>query len=118
MPRDPFAPGGYDAETGRGSVLVELVVPAISSPPAGGSERETRLLNPHVRFVEQQRNGYVLLDVTPERAQAEWHLVATVRQPSAEVTLAGSLQTRSGQPWLEAAPEPSVARQGLAPPAR
>lgn len=118
VPRDPFAPGGYDPETGSGSVLVELVAPAISSPPAGGSERQTLTLNPHVKFAEQQRNGYLLLDVTPERAQAEWHLVATARQPSAEVAVAASLQTLAGRPWLQPAPAPTVARQGVPAPAR
>ena len=118
VPRDPFAPGAYDPESGRGSRLVELVTPPLSSPPRGNSEREIRLLNPHVKFSEQQRNGYLLLDVTPERAQAEWHLVPTVRQPSAEVTVGASLLTLSGQPWLRPAAAPSVARDTLPAPAR
>ncbi|MEY4549187.1 MAG: Phospholipase precursor [Pseudomonadota bacterium] len=118
VPRDPFAPGAYDPESGRGSRLVELVTPPLSSPPRGNSEREIRLLNPHVKFSEQQSHGYLLLDVTPERAQAEWHLVPTVRQPGAEVTVAASLQTLSGQPWLQSAAAPSVARDRLPAPAR
>ncbi len=118
VPRDPFTPGAYDPESGSGSRLVELVAPALSSPARGDPELQIRALNPHVKFSEQQRQGYLLLDVTPERAQAEWHLVATVRQLSAEVTLAGALQTLSGRPWLEPALEPTLARSSLPAPAR
>jgi alkaline phosphatase D len=118
VPREPFAPGGYQPATGQGSRLVELVTPSLSSPPRGDSELEIRTLNPHVKFSEQQRHGYVLLDVTPERVQAEWHLVPTVRQRSAESTIAASLQTLSGKPWLQPAALATTARDGLPAPAR
>jgi len=116
--RDPFEPSGYDPETGRGSRLVEFVAPAVSSPAAGTSEQSILATHPHVKFTDQFRQGYLLLDVTPARALAEWHLVPTVREPSAEVEVSAVLQTLSGQPHLIAADGPSRARSPLPAPAR
>ena len=116
--RDPFDPSRYDPETGRGSLLVELVTPALSSPASGISEQSIRATHPHVKFAEQFRQGYLLLDVTAERALGEWHLVPTVRERSAALALGALLQTRAGQPHLVPAAEPSVARSPLPAPAR
>jgi len=90
---DPFDRRAYDPDTGRGSRAVELVTPGITSPGIGAPERARTLseayrrANPHVRFVDLHRRGYVLLDVTEERAQAEWYHLATVRERSDEETL-------------------------------
>ncbi|MEO8183226.1 MAG: alkaline phosphatase D family protein [Deltaproteobacteria bacterium] len=116
--RDPFDRDGYDPETGRGSQLVELVTPAVSSPAAGTPEQSIVATHPHVKFTDQFRQGYLLLDVTAERTLAEWHLVPTVRVRSAEVEVSAVLQTLSGQPHLIAAAGPSVARSALPAPAR
>jgi alkaline phosphatase D len=116
--RDPFDSKLYDPDTGRGSLLVELVAPAVSSPAAGTPEQSIRATHPHVKFVEQFRQGYLLLDVTPERVLGEWHLVPTVRQRSAAVEVAAQLQTFAGQPHLVPALAPSLARSPLPAPAR
>ena len=82
VPRNPF--NGYDPTTGAGSVAVEFVTPAISSPPFFASaelrERAAKLrpLARHLKFLEGERNGYTLLDVTRDRIQAEWYHVPTV----------------------------------------
>jgi alkaline phosphatase D len=84
VPRNPWT--GYDPTTGAGSVAVELVTPAISSPPFFATpelrERAARLrpLARHLKFLEGEHNGYTLLDVTRDRIQAEWYHVPTVTQ--------------------------------------
>lgn len=78
---DPFAGHSDDA------LGVELVTPAVTSP---GIESETRAalaaaslqsLLPHLDFVEFYHRGYVLLDIKPERIQAEWWVVDNVESP-------------------------------------
>ena len=118
VPRDPFQLSGYDPETGRGSQLVEFVTPAVSSPASGTPEQSILATHPHVKFTDQFRQGYLLLDVTAERTLAEWHLVPTVRERSAEVEVSAVLQTLAGQPHLIAAEGPSLARSPLPAPAR
>ncbi|MFO7179869.1 MAG: alkaline phosphatase D family protein [Pseudomonadota bacterium] len=91
---DPYDVRAYDPETGRGSRAVEIVTPGITSPGVSDARRAAALAtayrrtHPHVRFVELHRRGYVILDVTHERAQAEWYHLSTVLEPSDEETLA------------------------------
>ena len=82
VPRSPFR--GYTPATGAGSLAVELVTPAISSPPlfAGAGMREAttllRLAAPHLKFLDGENRGYVLLDIDAKRLQADWYLVPGV----------------------------------------
>ena len=86
VPRNPWT--GYDPTTGAGSVAIELVTPAISSPPFFSSpelRQRAATLRPlarHLKFLEGEHNGYTLLDITRERIQAEWYHVPTVAQRS------------------------------------
>lgn len=79
----------YQPSTGAGSLAVELVTPAISSPPlfsiAGVRERAPFLLlaMPHIKYLEGDSRGYVLMDVTGERLIAEWYFVPTVTERTA-----------------------------------
>jgi alkaline phosphatase D len=82
VPRRPLR--GYTGSTGQGSLAVELVTPAISSPPlfASASMRDStsllQLVAPHLKFVEGDHRGYVLLDVTKGRLQSSWYHVPAV----------------------------------------
>ena len=79
---NPWAAAGSAAAR---ALAVEVVTPAISSAPlfADATLRERALLlrakAPHVKFLDGDSNGYVVLDITRERLQAEWHFVSTVR---------------------------------------
>lgn len=91
----PFAvglsqdPPTYDGNTQAGSVAVEFATPSITSANfdenvgAGVSQileyQINRPLagvninpNPHMRFVDLDRHGYFILDITKERAQADY----------------------------------------------
>jgi alkaline phosphatase D len=86
VPRNPF--GGYQPATGNGSMAVEIVTPAVSSPPLYSIEgvREAapllRFALPHVKYLEGDNRGYVLLEVTPSQLTADWYHVATVAERS------------------------------------
>jgi alkaline phosphatase D len=78
VPPPPGAAVPYDAETGSGALAVEFVTPAISSRPIGlvpgiadyyaGIEAVT----PHLAYVNLVEQGFVLLDLTPERVVAQY----------------------------------------------
>lgn len=110
VPRDPFDAGLYDPATGRGSQLVELVTPAVSSPAAGVSAEAILRTHPHVKFANQTRQGFTVLDVTHESARAEWYFVSSVRQRSFEVELGAAYQVRAGTAHLVIADEPPAPR--------
>ena len=81
---NPF--DGYDASTGRGTLGVEIVAPSVTSPSGFGNTPEDvikradkyRAERPHLRYVDGALRGYVVLDVTRERLQADWFYVPTV----------------------------------------
>lgn len=84
VPREAWR--DYDARTGAGSIAVELVTPAISSPPlfANAQLRERaallQLAAPHLKYLDGDSRGYIVVDVTPERLLAEWYFVPTVAE--------------------------------------
>lgn len=102
---------------------MELIVPGVTSPghpPEVEAEIPGILRdNPHMRYGNASQRGYILLDVTAERLQAEWfHLPhgsieRRERRPSA---LSTGWLTRSGASHLTRAGTPSAPREG-APPA-
>jgi alkaline phosphatase D len=118
---NPFDGAAYDPATGAGSLAVEIVTPAVTSPAIEDPMLAAQLTgalatsHPHVKFVDLLRRGYTLLDVTPERIQAEWYHVATVLERRADEELAATLQVASGSSHLVPAIEPSLPRTDVAP---
>ncbi len=92
VPKDPWT--GYQTRTGEGSLAVEFVTPAVSSyglftpNQADSLEAALRLGMPHLKFIEGQQRGYVLLDITPQRVHAGWHFAHTVVEQSTRERLA------------------------------
>jgi alkaline phosphatase D len=82
--RNPWS--AYDAKTAMGSRGIEIVTPAVSSPPMFSSpaQREVatmlRPLAQHLKFLEGDSRGYVLLDITPKTLIADWYFVPTVTE--------------------------------------
>jgi alkaline phosphatase D len=80
--RDPWRQ--YQPTTGEGSLAVELLTPAVSSPPlfSSPSMRDRapllRTFLPHLKYLDGDSRGYVLIDVTRERIQADWYFAPTV----------------------------------------
>ena len=104
VPRDPWS--DYNAATGEGSLAVEIVAPAISSPPLfsdpllRAGEPGLRHSLPHLKFLEGQSNGYVLLDLTAARMQADWYFVPSVATHSDAEARAISLVCERGSSRL------------------
>ncbi len=106
-PNNPVASaGGYDPLTGAGSCAVEFVGTSVSSPgidtdTSGQIAGALRSANPHFKYVNLTRRGYMLLDITPQRAVAEWWYVDTVASPSNIETFAVAFETAHGSNGLQ-----------------
>lgn len=110
----PYDASAYDAATGRGSLAVEFVAPSVSSAYTyDGTESDPA--PPHLKFVERLRRGYVIVDVTSERVQAEWYLLSSVLTPVTDESLAAIYQTRAGENRLLAGDTASEPRTDAAP---
>jgi len=105
LTQDPNNPdvtsGGYNPATGEGARAVEFVGTSVSSP---GIDTDTngsvagylRSINPHFKYINLHRRGYLLLDVTPERVVGEWWYVDTVASPSNIETFGTAFEVRHG----------------------
>jgi alkaline phosphatase D len=103
--RDPWGKG-YDAASGAGSLAVELVTPAVSSPPffASASQADAaKMLLPlarHLKYLEGEHRGYILLDISRDRLQADWYHVPGVDKRSVEESKAASFVCEHGSSRL------------------
>ncbi len=124
LTQDPNNPnpnaGGYDPDAGRGALAVEFVGTSVSSPglddPDGTLAAYLRSQNPHLRYIDLNKRGYLLLDVTPERVVGEYWQVDTVAVPDAGQALGAAWQVDDGVPHLVPAAQGRV--QVPLPPSR
>lgn len=108
LTQDPNNPnagdGGYDPGTGRGSLAVEFVGTSVTSPglddPSGEIAAYLRSQNPHFKYIDLNKRGYMLLDVTHERVACEWWHLETVAVPDDRQTLARTFQVADGAAHL------------------
>jgi alkaline phosphatase D len=100
--RNPYA-AGYNPATD--SLAVEFVCPGISSPfftdpnpqVVKGLECLARATNPHTRFVDFEKNGYVVVDIDRTRVRAEWYHLDDVRDPDSAEVLAAAVRVDAGK---------------------
>ncbi|MCG8393859.1 MAG: alkaline phosphatase D family protein [Pseudomonadales bacterium] len=64
-------------------LAAEFVTPAVTSPgfPDGAAEVAGAVIpvvNPHIRYVEAKSRGFILVDVTRERAQGEFYYARSI----------------------------------------
>jgi alkaline phosphatase D len=116
LARDPFS-AKYDAATGRGAIGTEIVTPAVTSPGGPAADRVPAILaaRPHLKYVVGQRRGYVVLDLTPERLQADWWFVPSIAERSASEQFGKGMVSEAGRPHLTEAASPLPARTSADP---
>ncbi len=118
----PFGPGSYNVTTGAGSTCVEFVTPSITSANAsflGGSFSNVSFIksqNPHVRYVDLSRHGYVILTVTADSVQGDWFYTNRIDQSVPGETAGESWYVRQGERFLRKAPAPVSVSQPYNPP--
>ena len=59
--------------------------------------------NPHVRFFESRRRGYVCVDLEREHMQVRMQVVSDAADPKAEVATLKAFAVESGRPGVVAA---------------
>lgn len=111
--------GGYDKATGQGSVAVEFVGTSVTSPgigdPKGVYTALVKSQNPHMKHVDLNNRGYMLLDVDRRRVVCEYWTVPTVTSLSSEQTMSKALQVSSGSNHLTAATQTTPRTSGVPP---
>ena len=67
----------YDPETGEGAVAVEFVAPGITSPFEFPQDVIDALVedSPHIKHAEIREQGYLVLDVRPDKVQSDWFYI-------------------------------------------
>lgn len=120
----PFPNPGYSPATGAGSVAVEFLTPSVSAanfdenldaatsaqfeflinadiaPLFGINVGQPLNYNPHLKFTDLDRNGYVLLDIKADSTQGNFYYVPTVLEPSKTEAFGAGLRTKSGDNYL------------------
>ncbi|HEB88099.1 MAG TPA: alkaline phosphatase [Deltaproteobacteria bacterium] len=120
IPPAPGSGGTYDPATGKGARAVEFVAPAVSSPPLATSVHAHRLIDgiderlPHLRYKNLEENGFVLLDLTPERVRAEFVFTDPVGRRSARSHGERAFETLSGSNHLSRQDSPAAVDDGEA----
>ncbi|MBL0913713.1 MAG: alkaline phosphatase D family protein [Bacteroidia bacterium] len=87
---------------GSGSAFVEFVTPSITSPgfPVGVGAGVVKLMNPHVKFVNLDLHGFILLDINQLRIQSDWFFVNTIDQASNGYTYGDSWYENHNERFL------------------
>ena len=116
----PADPGTLPpASPANDSVAVEFVTPSVTSdnldevlgvpqdsPPAVAVERAFTGLNRHVRFLEFQRHGYAVAEVTTSHVQMDWWFVSDRTDPDATQSFGAAYHVVDGANAVGPAPGP------------
>lgn len=114
LPRNGSDLLSYNPLTGDGSLAVELCCGGIANPPLP-VWNTARLFNPHMKHVAEGPNGYLLMDITPERVQAEWFYAAVQIPNAPEVPDPVRLQAQVNRQRLSPALSPSLPKPNPPP---
>jgi alkaline phosphatase D len=102
-------------------LAVEFVTPAVTSPGIDDRAQATALqlqvgaTHPHVKYVELFRRGYTLVDLTRERAQAEFYHLRTITERNQEEELGIAVAVAAGENRVR--PATASSQRPAAPPA-
>ena len=107
---------GYDPATGDGAACVEFVTPGITSPGLSFDEGTLSLIlsrNPHMRWVEVLKKGYLIIDIDAERLQGDYFHFTAAQVGSPDFTgseYASSWMVETGVPHAveTAGPAPEI----------
>ncbi len=107
VPAPPHAEQPYDPATGTGSRAVEFVGPAVSSPPLAESRgydpRQERTFErtPHLKYLNADEQGFVILDVMRDRVRAEYIYTGSAKIHSRTSRCAAVFEAKSGTNRVE-----------------
>jgi alkaline phosphatase D len=114
----PHPDSTYNLATGHGSVATEFVTTSITSPSNGLNilrPSDIMSYDPHVKYVELNQRGYLLLDVNKQRVQGDWIHVNTVTDKVYTATDDGQYMNLDNERFLRLAPSILGPRPGNPP---
>jgi alkaline phosphatase D len=96
-------------QNGNSPVGVEFVSPSVTSP--GAPINLSALItaqNPHIKYVELTKKGFVLVDIDTNRVQGDWYNISTLDQMDPTNSCVKSYITNNGSNSLTLANSPSI----------
>jgi alkaline phosphatase D len=109
LAREPFDARKYDPASGAGTLGTEIVTPSVTSPPPPADRlAAVKGARPHLKYVSGERRGYVVLDLTQDRLQADWWYVPTIAERDATEQFGRGFQSEAARPHLVEAATPSA----------
>ena len=90
-------------------VGVEMVTPSVTS--SGSPINLSALItvqNPHIKYVELTKKGFILVDITPQKVQGDWYNVNTIDQMDPSNSCVKSYLTNAGSNALTLANAPAT----------
>ncbi len=108
---------GYNSSTGANSAGVEYVTTSVTSPglPIGIGASLVQSFNSHVKYVNLNMRGYMVLDVTKARTQAEWYHIDNINTTSFNESFATAYFVNDGERFNRQASQISVAQNQCIP---
>lgn len=120
----------YDPASGSGAVAVEFVTPSITAAnfdenigPAAAQGFESQFdqpievgnlslgnPNPHMHYTNLTKHGYMVLNITPQEAQADWYHMDQILEPGSDEQHARGAVTQDGANHLTTTTEPAAAK--------
>ncbi len=110
----PYDRGIYNASTGAGSAAVEFVCGSVTSGnDFNVSSGIIQSSNPHMKYIDLVKRGYVLLDITAQRTQGDWIHVSDITQKPFTASVSASWAVNLGERFLRLAVSPIAARTNM-----
>lgn len=100
---------GYNASTGAGSVGVEFVVTSVTSTssPISIGTSIIQTFNPHMKWIDLARKGYLTLDINKNRVQSDWWFVDNITTSTTNISLGNSFFVNNNERFLRQASQPA-----------
>jgi alkaline phosphatase D len=122
LPRRPY--DRYDPATGRDSLGIEFAGTSVTSPSSLGSGEngekqlaDTKAARPHLKYVDGRYRGYFIVDVNPERLQADYFAVRTIEERTRDERFVTAYAAPAREMHLTVQASPSPPRAGAPDPA-
>ena len=112
---------GYNPFTGANSMGVEFVASSVTSPSLdlGGLEPLVQILNGHVKHLNIEQRGFVIVDINTQRTQCDWYTLSSITAIDTTYSFDAGWYVNAGERHLEEAGSstirPAAARAIMAP---
>ena len=92
----------YDAGSHSGSAAVEFVGPSATSPSLelGWAEDVIQVMNEHIKFIDIEHRGFLMLDVTKEKTQGDYYFINNINTPDTNYNYDDGWMILNGNNWL------------------